>query len=76
MAKIIGGIGTSHVPSVGVVYDQGRTEEPAWKPLFDGYKPVQKWIKENEVDVAVVVYKVVAAAWHAPAFRVPRELLR
>ena len=56
MAKIIGGIGTSHVPSVGVVYDQGRTEEPAWKPLFDGYKPVQKWIKENEVDVAVVVY--------------------
>ena len=56
MAKIIGGIGTSHVPSVGVVFDQGRTDEPDWKPLFDAYKPVQEWLKEMKVDVAVVIY--------------------
>ena len=30
MGKIIAGIGTSHVPSIGVVYDQGRTQEPDW----------------------------------------------
>lgn len=57
MGKIVAGIGTSHVPSIGVVYDQGRTEEPDWKPLFDAYKPVQKWLAEDvKPDIAIVVY--------------------
>jgi protocatechuate 4,5-dioxygenase beta chain len=56
MGKIIAGIGTSHVPSIGVVYDQGRTQEPAWKPLFDAYEPVKDWLKEIKPDVAIVVY--------------------
>ncbi len=29
MGKIIAGIGTSHVPSIGGAYDRGRTETPA-----------------------------------------------
>ena len=40
MAKIIGGIGTSHVPTIGVAYDKGKQDDPAWAPLFKGYKPV------------------------------------
>ncbi len=57
MARIIAGIGTSHVPSIGVAYDQGRTGEPDWKPLFDGYKPVQEWLREEvRPDIAIVVY--------------------
>ena len=40
MAKIIGGIGTSHVPSIGKAFDMGQQEEPDWKPVFDAYKPV------------------------------------
>ena len=36
MARIIGGIGTSHVPTIGVAYDKGKQQDPAWKPLFDG----------------------------------------
>ena len=55
MGKIIAGIGTSHVPSIGVVYDQGRTQEPDWKPLFDSYIPVKDWLKEIKPDIAIVV---------------------
>jgi protocatechuate 4,5-dioxygenase beta chain len=56
MAKIVGGIGTSHVPSIGRAYDTGNTEDPAWKPLFDAYVPVQDWLDELKPDIAIVVY--------------------
>ena len=57
MARIVAGIGTSHVPSIGVAYDQGRTQEAAWKPLFDGYEPVKAWLRdEMRPDIAIVVY--------------------
>ena len=56
MARIVAGIGTSHVPSIGVAYDQGRTEEPDWKPLFDGYAPVKAWLRDLAPDIAIVVY--------------------
>lgn len=56
MARIIGGIGTSHVPTIGVAYDKGRQEDPIWKPLFDGYKPVARWLAEKQADVLVFFY--------------------
>ena len=57
MAKIVAGIGTSHVPSIGPVVDNGKQDEPAWKPLFDAYEPVQSWLSEDaKVDVVIVVY--------------------
>lgn len=57
MAKIVAGIGSSHVPSIGRAYDNKVQEEAAWKPLFDGYKPVKKWLKDEiKPDVAIVVY--------------------
>lgn len=56
MGKIIAGIGTSHVPSIGGAYDRGRTQTPAWKPLFDAYVPVREWLKEIKPDVAIMVY--------------------
>jgi protocatechuate 4,5-dioxygenase beta chain len=56
MARIVGGIGLSHVPSVGPVVDRNRTQEPAWKPLFDAYVPVREWLEEIKPDVAIVVY--------------------
>jgi aromatic ring-opening dioxygenase catalytic subunit (LigB family) len=56
MARIVGGIGSSHVPSIGKAYDTGQQDEPDWKPLFDAYKPVQKWLAELKPDVAIVVY--------------------
>ena len=56
MATIIGGIGTSHVPTIAVAYDKGRQNEPAWAPLFDGYKPVAQWLKDQRADVLVFFY--------------------
>ncbi|SDR60902.1 gallate dioxygenase [Paraburkholderia tuberum] len=56
MAKIIGCIGTSHVPTIGVAYDKGKQTDPSWAPLFDGYKPVAKWLEEKKADVLVFIY--------------------
>lgn len=62
MAQVIGCIGTSHVPTIGVAYDKGKQEDPAWKPLFDGYKPVAQWLKAQEVDTLVIFYNDHASA--------------
>ncbi|HET8597706.1 MAG TPA: class III extradiol dioxygenase family protein [Castellaniella sp.] len=56
MGKIIAGIGTSHVPSIGGAYDRGAQNEPDWKPLFDAYVPVREWLAELRPDVAIMVY--------------------
>ncbi|MDN5842255.1 MAG: protocatechuate 3,4-dioxygenase [Alcaligenaceae bacterium] len=56
MSKIIAGIGTSHVPSIGGAYDRGAQAEPAWKPLFDAYVPVRAWLNELKPDIAIMVY--------------------
>ena len=56
MGRIVAGIGTSHVPSIGGAYDRGKTATPAWKPLFDAYVPVREWLKEQKVDVCIMVY--------------------
>jgi protocatechuate 4,5-dioxygenase beta chain len=56
MAQVIGGIATSHIPSIGKAIAKNAQDEPAWKPFFDGYKPVHAWLEEMRPDVAVVVY--------------------
>lgn len=57
MAKIVAGIGSSHVPSIGRAYDAQKQVDPTWKPLFDGYVPVKQWLEtEAKPDVAIVVY--------------------
>ena len=55
-SKVVGGIGLSHVPSVGPALDRGKQSTPAWKPLFDAYVPVRAWLEKLKPDVAIVVY--------------------
>ena len=55
-SRIVGGVGLSHVPSVGVAYDRGKLQTPAWKPLADAYVPVRAWLEKLQPDVAIVVY--------------------
>jgi protocatechuate 4,5-dioxygenase beta chain len=31
-------------------------DEPAWKPFFDGYKPVHEWLEKVRPDIAVIIY--------------------
>ena len=56
MAEVVGGIATSHIPSIGKAIAHGWQNDPYWKPFFDGYKPVYAWLKEARPDLAVVVY--------------------
>ncbi len=56
MASVIWGLATSHVPPIGAAMDSGRTQDPYWKPLFDGYAPARKWMADHQPDVAVIVY--------------------
>ena len=56
MAEVIWGLATSHVPSIGAAMDRGKTEDPNWKALFDGYAPARAWLAEHTPDVAIVVY--------------------
>jgi hypothetical protein len=56
MAKLIGGLGTSHVPSIGAALDKGLRDSPEWKPFFDGYIPGQNWVREHKPDIAVVIF--------------------
>jgi protocatechuate 4,5-dioxygenase beta chain len=36
--------------------DLGKTQEPYWKPMFEGYEFSKQWMKENTPDVAIIVY--------------------
>lgn len=56
MARIVGGITTSHIPAIGKAILQGLESEPYWKPFFDGYGPVRAWLDEVKPDVAVIIY--------------------
>ena len=56
MARIIGGLTTSHVPAIGGAIAKGLQGEPYWKPFFDGFLPVHRWLDDVQPDVAVVFY--------------------
>src|SRR5262245_25410786 len=56
VAHIVGGIATSHIPSIGKAIARGLQNDPLWKPFFDAYRPVHAWLEEAQPDVAVVVY--------------------
>ena len=56
MARIVGGITTSHIPAIGKAIQRGKSNDPDWKPFFDGYVPVRAWLDAVKPDVAVVVY--------------------
>jgi len=56
MARIIGGLTTSHVPAIGGAIAKGLQGEPYWKPFFDGFLPVHQWLAEAKPEVAVVFY--------------------
>ena len=65
MARIIAGIGSSHVPAIGAAIDNNKTEEPYWKRVFSGFERSQEWMRETKPDVAIIVYND-----HASAFSV------
>ena len=63
MAHITASVYTSHVPAIGAALDQGKTTEPYWKKVFDGYEFGKRWIAADPPDVIFLVYND-----HATAF--------
>jgi len=56
VARILGGICTSHIPAIGAAIARGTQEDPYWKPFFQAYPPVREWLRKVDPDIAVVVY--------------------
>ena len=56
MARIVGGVTTSHIPAIGNAMTNKLEQTPYWKRFFDGYEPVKAWLDEVDPDVAIVVY--------------------
>ncbi|WDF73814.1 class III extradiol dioxygenase subunit beta [Novosphingobium sp. KACC 22771] len=56
MAKITAGVGSSHVPLLGVAVDQGKDRDDYFGPIFSGYDWTREWEKEQKPDVIVLVY--------------------
>lgn len=73
MARIIGGVTTSHIPAIGAALANGLENTPYWKPFFDGYKPVRAWLDAVKPDVAVVIYNDHGLSFfldHIPTFAI------
>ena len=56
MATIVGGIATSHTPTIGFAVDSHKENDPVWAPIFKGYEPVQKWLQEKAPDVILYIF--------------------
>ena len=56
MARLVGGLTTSHIPAIGNAIAGGLEQEPYWKRFFDGYEPVKDWLADVDPDVAIIVY--------------------
>jgi protocatechuate 4,5-dioxygenase beta chain len=63
VARITSSVYTSHVPAIGAALDLGKTAEPYWAKVFDGYAFSKEWEREHRPDVVFLVYND-----HATAF--------
>jgi hypothetical protein len=56
MARVLGGIGASHAPSMEHVYDRGHAATEEWRPLFGAFEEVHQWLARIRPDVLFVIY--------------------
>ena len=56
MATIVGGIASSHTPTIGFALDTNKQKDAVWAPIFEGYKPVQRWLAEKQPDVLFFIF--------------------
>ena len=49
MATIVGGIASSHTPTIGFALDTNKQKDAVWAPIFAGYEPVQRWLADEPV---------------------------
>lgn len=56
MANILGGIATSHTPTIGFAVDTKKQDEPSWSPIFEGYAPMKAWLEKGKADVIFYIF--------------------
>ena len=56
MARVIGGIGTSHIPSIANAIAKGLFDDPYWKPFFGGFNRARQWLASARPDTVVIFY--------------------
>jgi gallate dioxygenase len=56
MARILGGVASSHTPTIGFALDAHKQDDPTWAPIFEGYRPVQTWLAEQRPDVLLLIF--------------------
>jgi protocatechuate 4,5-dioxygenase, beta chain len=65
VAKIVASVNVSHVPAIGAAWDNKKSGEPYWKPVFDGFERSKQWIADLKPDVVILVYNDHASAFDA-----------
>jgi protocatechuate 4,5-dioxygenase beta chain len=63
VARITAGVATSHVPAIGAALDNGKSDEPYWRPVFAGYEFSKAWMDREKPDVVILVYNDHASAF-------------
>jgi gallate dioxygenase len=56
MATIVGAVASSHTPTIGFAYDRQKQHDPVWAPIFEAYRPVQRWLADKAPDVLLVIF--------------------
>jgi gallate dioxygenase len=56
LATIVGGIATSHTPSIAFAVDTKKADDPIWAPIFEGFAPVRQWLADKKPDVLFYAY--------------------
>ncbi len=58
MARIVGGLTTSHIPAIGnaVPREKELAHDPYWEEFFAAYPPAREWLDRVKPDVAILFY--------------------
>jgi gallate dioxygenase len=56
LATIVGGVASSHTPSIAYAFDTQTADDPVWAPIFEGFAPVRAWLEKKKPDVLFWAY--------------------
>jgi gallate dioxygenase len=56
MARVIGGIGASHTPTIGFARDHRDRSDPVWGGIFAAFEPVADWLAKKRPNALVFIY--------------------
>ena len=65
MARIVGGIGCSHAPSIAHSYDRKLQQDPMWAPLYAGWEPAKEWLTQLKPDLMELAIITLAREWRS-----------